>query len=229
MFPFSELKGLRLNAFDGIIGQARDLYLAHDNWTVRYLIARYGSWFSDRVVLLPGFFIDRVQPRENAISVAMTKFQIRHTASLKSKEHLFSGQHRLDNQPKVKELVGGVSGSAASQELAPFDNDPSSQRTGREDRHFMSCEELTSGYTLHAVDGKVGSIADLLIDDNEWSVRYLVVQTSVLFSRKLMLLSVRFVGSIASARREILVNSMRSSIEEGPDYHYFKKYIMRST
>lgn len=228
MFAFSELKGFQLKAFDGLIGQARDLYVAQDNWTVRFLIARFGSWFSDRFVLLPGFFVDCIQPERNWISVAMTKLQIRHAASLESKHYLFSGQHRLNGGPKAKELAGSVSGSTATPGLAPLDGDRSGQPAEGEAPRFISCEELTSGYTLHAIDGKVGSIADVIIDDDEWRLRYLVVQTGVLFSRRLMLLSVRSVDSMSVAKREIQINWMRSSIEEGPDYHYFKKYIMRS-
>ncbi len=34
-----------------------------------------------------------------------------------------------------------------------------------------------SGYAVHAADGDIGHVADLLIDDEAWTVRYLVIDT----------------------------------------------------
>ena len=61
MIPFSNLKRkrFRLDAFDGTLGQAHDLYLTDENWTIRYLIARLGSRFKKRRVLLPVYLVER--------------------------------------------------------------------------------------------------------------------------------------------------------------------------
>lgn len=218
MLPFSKLKRFELNAFDGRIGQARDFYVTDKNWTVRYLIARFGSWLSEHRVLLPVYFVDRIQSPENAIAVALTKLQVRHAAPVESKR-LVSKQHRLDVRLKFRELAGSVLRVALRQDAdsyAAFKNNPPARREDGEDCHLNSCEELTAGYTLSAVDGRVGSIADLIIDDHEWRVRYLVVETGVLFSRKLILVPARLVHTISFAKHEILFNAMRSSLKTVP-------------
>lgn len=49
---------------------------------------------------------------------------------------------------------------------------------------LKSVEELR-GYTVQATDGDVGSVAEFFFDDDNWTVRYLVVDTgSWLMGRK---------------------------------------------
>ena len=44
------------------------------------------------------------------------------------------------------------------------------------DPHLRSVNEVT-GYRVHAVDGEIGEIENLMFDDADWSVRYFVVDT----------------------------------------------------
>lgn len=44
------------------------------------------------------------------------------------------------------------------------------------DPHLRSVAEMT-GYRVHAVDGEIGHIENLMIDDIDWSVRYFIVDT----------------------------------------------------
>jgi hypothetical protein len=53
---------------------------------------------------------------------------------------------------------------------------PPSASTGKADRHLRSVAEV-SGYAIHAVDGHIGHLETFLVDDETWSIRYLVVDT----------------------------------------------------
>jgi hypothetical protein len=44
------------------------------------------------------------------------------------------------------------------------------------DPHLRSIVEVT-GYRVHALDGEIGHIENLMIDDADWSVHYLIVDT----------------------------------------------------
>ncbi len=43
--------------------------------------------------------------------------------------------------------------------------------------------------SLHAKDGKIGHLDDLLFDDMTWTIRYLVVRTGGLLKRERVLIS----------------------------------------
>ena len=43
-------------------------------------------------------------------------------------------------------------------------------------KQFRRVREITS-LTLHAIDGQMGSVQELYFDDQNWTVRYLIVKT----------------------------------------------------
>ena len=43
--------------------------------------------------------------------------------------------------------------------------------------HLRSCR-VVIGHHVHATDGDIGHVEDLLVDDHTWAVRYLIVNTS---------------------------------------------------
>ena len=47
----------------------------------------------------------------------------------------------------------------------------------KEGHHLRSCNEVMK-YHIHATDGYIGHVQGLIIDDESWAIRYLVVQTS---------------------------------------------------
>lgn len=53
---------------------------------------------------------------------------------------------------------------------------------------LRSAEELR-GYSLHAIDGEIGTIGDLYFDDSEWRIRYFVANTGNWLSGRRVLLS----------------------------------------
>ena len=45
-----------------------------------------------------------------------------------------------------------------------------------DDPHLRSAEEVT-GYHILASDGEIGHVRDFLLEDDDWSIRYIVVDT----------------------------------------------------
>ena len=45
------------------------------------------------------------------------------------------------------------------------------------DPHLRSCTAVT-GYHIHAVDGELGHVQGMLVDEGSWAIRYLIVNTS---------------------------------------------------
>ena len=70
------------------------------------------------------------------------------------------------------------------------------------DRHLRSAREVIS-YVANAADGEIGSIDDLIVEDVDWFIRYVVVKTGSWFSDQKLLLSAQSVGSISWANRQV--------------------------
>ena len=70
---------------------------------------------------------------------------------------------------------------------------------------------------LRAVDGEVGRVRDLYLDDRRWTARYLVVDTGRWLRGRRVLVSPASVLVADGRRRYLRVNLTRSEVLGGPD------------
>ncbi len=89
-------------------------------------------------------------------------------------------------------------------------------RTGG-DRDLRSVREVT-GYHIHARDGEIGHVEDFLLEDGDWSLHYLVVDTQNWWPGKRVLISPRSVRSMGWAERRVNLDIDRQTILDSPDY-----------
>jgi uncharacterized protein YrrD len=76
------LIGVKLHALDGDIGHIDDFYFDDLKWTVRYMIVRTGSWFSEKHVMLSPSAVRDVVWDEHAVYVDLTQEQIKTSPDL---------------------------------------------------------------------------------------------------------------------------------------------------
>ncbi|HSJ57812.1 MAG TPA: PRC-barrel domain-containing protein, partial [Anaerolineae bacterium] len=96
-----------------------------------------------------------------------------------------------------------------------FEADPAEEPG--DDLHLRSADEVT-GYHIHAADGDVGHLEDLIADDEAWLVRYLVVDTGDWLPGRKVLLAPALVQSIDWVNRMIYVDVERDSVKQCPEY-----------
>jgi hypothetical protein len=77
--------------------------------------------------------------------------------------------------------------------------------------------EKLIGMHLHAIDGTIGRIVNVLFDDHRWALRYLVVDTGTWLEDKKVLISPFSVGDIDWFERSIQVRLSQSQIKSSPD------------
>ncbi len=73
------------------------------------------------------------------------------------------------------------------------------------------------GFEIHATDGDIGKVHDVLFDDDQWTVRYLVVSTGSWINRERVLLSPECVTGVDSDERKLSVSLRRQQVEDSPD------------
>ena len=71
------------------------------------------------------------------------------------------------------------------------------------------------GFHIHAVDGSIGHVDDFLFGE-EWTIAYLVVDTSNWLGGKSVLLSTRMIREVDSPAKRIDVNLTREQIAHAP-------------
>ena len=76
--------------------------------------------------------------------------------------------------------------------------------------------ETLRGCSIRATDGRLGSVHDILFDDESWTVRYLVVDTAWLFGRR-VLLTPAVLGQPAPETRDFPVSLTREQVKRSPE------------
>ena len=86
-----------------------------------------------------------------------------------------------------------------------------------EDPHLRSINAIT-GYYIHARDGEVGHVEDLLVDDTDWSIHYLVVDTKNWWPGKKVLISPAFAREIDWSDKLVHLDIDRQKVKDSPGY-----------
>ena len=85
------------------------------------------------------------------------------------------------------------------------------------DPHLRSTEAVT-GYHIHASDGEIGHVEDFLVEDTDWSIHYLVVDTKNWWSGKKVLISPRSTQEIDWTDKLVNLDVVRQKVKDSQVY-----------
>lgn len=72
------------------------------------------------------------------------------------------------------------------------------------------------GFHLHASDGQIGHVDDVIVDDETWTIRYLVVDTSNFIGGKWVVIAPEVIRRIEWGKLRVDVSLTREQIKKGP-------------
>ena len=72
------------------------------------------------------------------------------------------------------------------------------------------------GCHIVATDGEIGHIDDFLVDERDWTVRYLVVDTSNWIGGRSVLIATSALATVDAAARKVGVALTRDQVKAGP-------------
>jgi hypothetical protein len=214
------LEGYKLHGLDGDIGSVSDFYFDDHHWAVRYLVADTGSWLDTRQVLIAPHALTAVDRDERHIVVNLTREQIEGSPSLDTDKPVsrqfetayfgyyewpmyWGGPHMWGYYPHI------VHDRAFRENAAPDE--------GAWDPNLRSTGDVT-GYHIQDADGEIGHVADFIIEDKTWAIRYLVIDTGNWWSGRKVLISPRWIERISWNESRVFVSLSRETIKQAPEY-----------
>jgi sporulation protein YlmC with PRC-barrel domain len=224
----SRIVGSRVVALDGEVGKVHDAYIDDAHWVVRYLVVATGGWLSGRKVLVSPQAVELIDHALHAVSVSLTRDRVRESPNIDtdkpvSRQHesefnsyygystYWAGTMQWGNGP-----LPPVSFPAAS-DLIELEERRRTEATTQTDSHLRSTNEII-GYSISAIDDRVGHVEDFLVDDETWAIRYLTVDTGVwLFGRR-VLVGRDCVEEVDWASECVKVGRTREQIKQGLEF-----------
>jgi hypothetical protein len=214
-----ELYGYKLAASDGGIGHVKDFYFDDSTWAVRYLVADTGTWLRGRQVLLPPHAFGRFDHAGKALSVNLTRQQIENSPPIESHQPV-SRQYETDYYQYYGWPAYWNGGSLLGLAAYPVIVQPTEEeREAEERRHDQDDPNLRSaravtGYHLQAVDGPIGHLCGLTVDDRSWTIRDLVVEAGPWYAGKEILISPAKAERISQEKSKIFLNLTQADIRQ---------------
>ncbi|WP_373551943.1 PRC-barrel domain-containing protein [Haliscomenobacter sp.] len=214
------LKEYKLNGIDGEIGKVHDLYFDDQFWTIRYLVANTGSWLTDNIVLISPYALATAIKAEKHIDISLTKKQIENSPPLESDKPV-SQQFERDYYAYygwpayyTGSFMWGIYPQIRREEEITQEANLSAPTW---DPHLRSANEV-SDYYVHANDGDIGHVVDIIIDDETWAIRYLIIETSNWWSGKKVMVSPRWIDRVIWSKSKVYINLSQEAIKQSPEY-----------
>lgn len=219
-----ELDQYKVSATDGEIGNIVDFFIDDEHWTVRHLIVNTGGLFDGRHVLISPISFREVEWSNKRFHLALTMDKIKDspnvdTAKPVSRQHereyygYYGYPHYWDNAgPWGTGLYPGLLAIGGHNEVLP----DLSEVPG--DVHLRSANEVR-GYHIQANDEAIGHVEDFIVDDQTWTVRYLVVGIRNWWFGKKVLIAPRWATRVSWDERRVFVNLSRNAIKGSPQWN----------
>ncbi|MEW6117451.1 MAG: PRC-barrel domain-containing protein [Nitrospirota bacterium] len=212
-----KLTGFKLRARDSDIGKADEFLFDDISWTVRYLVADTGGWLSGRKVLIAPAAFEQPDWEQEIFPVVLTREQVENSPGIEADKPI-SRQHQSElyrfygwSPYWIGDMYHNV---PPLTEVRP--EDIGKQEGG--DPHLRSTKEVT-GYGIQATDGEIGEVEDFLVNDEDWIMRYIIVDTRKWLPGKKVLIATQWIKHIDWAEEKVHVDLTKDAVRNSPEYN----------
>jgi hypothetical protein len=230
-----DLEDYAIRASDGNIGHVKDFYFDDEAWVIRYFVVDTGSWLSSREVLISPIAIGHPDWTNKVLPVSITKEQVRNSPDIDTDKPV-SRQHEMRylGYYGYPYYWGGAGlwgegiypGLMMSGYGAAYTVDPKAQeayaradeaRHQDDDLHLRSCKAVMD-YHIEASDGDIGHVQGLLVDEETWAIRYMIVNTSNWWLGHQVLIAPQWIKNVNWTEATVSVDLTRQAVKDAPPY-----------
>jgi len=199
---FSQLLGTPVDGSDGDLGHVREALLDDRSWALRYLVIETGDWFNGRKLLLSTQSLRASALRGGPLRAQLSRQQLHSCPPLDTSHPLTRLQERrLLHHYRLSEYWSG--------DGEPFDGDAV---------HLRPRSEL-KGFAVCASDAVIGHLRDFVVDDEDWTLRSLVIDTSGWWKDgQLVMIDPQSVAQLDMPARQLHLRLTRGQLKASPPF-----------
>ncbi len=215
------LTGYKLAGFDGEIGKVKEFYFDNRHWAIRYLVADTGNWLTGGQVLISPYAIVDVDKEEQHITIDLTKKQIEGSPSLNSDKPVSRQFEQSYYGYYGYPMYWAGSNTWGYYPYVERDREKWKEATRAEKASWdpnLRSTHAVSGYHIQASDGEIGHVEDFIIDEKNWAIRYLTVDTKNWWPGKKVLISRQWIERVSWIESKVFINLSREAIKQSSEY-----------
>ena len=226
----SSLIGLAIKASDGRMGTVSDVLFDDATWQVRWIVVHTGSWPSGRTALIHPSVFERVDSEKHEFLVRLTRAEVAASPDILldepvSRQIEYGDQHYPDWDPSsgnARLAAGFWGGMGVQVSRARLIEEKSMSRTPRKDGHAFEGDphlrsvSVTIGNRVHAADGLLGHVHDILIDGSEWKILGISLETGRWWPCRRLTIAPSAVRDISWSSQSVTLNISRHQAHASP-------------
>jgi hypothetical protein len=232
----NDLEGCAIHAADGYVGDVKDFYIDDQAWVIRYLVVETGSWLSSRKVLVSPISLGHADWEGKQLAASITREQVKNSPGIDTEKPV-SRQHEIDylgyyayplywggpglwGDRAHPNLVMPEFVSTPSVVQPQVDNilaDATPAIRHHSDPHLRSCNMMMR-YHIHATDGEIGHVQGLLVDDETWAIRYIIINTSDWWLGHQVLIAPEWIHDVSWSEGMVSLNLTQQKVKDAPPY-----------
>jgi sporulation protein YlmC with PRC-barrel domain len=188
----NSLIGNRIIAKDGAAGTTLDLTVNCIQWHIGDLVTSVGSWWRSYEVRIPSVSLQRPVGATGMLPVSLTKKQMKESQST-------DNNGSLQRELKSDLLSAGV---------------PIANFTAPRPIRWSSLV----AYRVYALDGPAGVLRDMILNDENWHIRYLVVELTAESVNHQTLVSSDWISGVNENQSSVSLNLSIRELIGSPAY-----------
>jgi hypothetical protein len=216
----NSLRDYHIRANDGNVGYVDDLLFDGNAWVVRYIVVDTSQWLPGRKVLLIPDILGAPSLEGQLLPVDLTRDQVKNSPEIDTDKPV-ARQKEIDlfEYYGWSPYWGGGHGGFAEPVMRDVDPDKQELVGGERpgDPHLRSMREVR-GYSIDAADGQVGYVDDLIVEDRDWPVRYIAVDTKKWLSGGKVIVSPEWTERIDWQNHSFSLKLSREEVKNSPEY-----------
>jgi len=214
-----EMIGFSLTARDGKLGEVADFYINNQDWSICHIVAGIGIWILKRYLLVPPRYALPVNWLEQKIPLILKREETKEFPDAMTDPPVSKQKVEGKHPPNWVQFWSNIH-LPGTPRLAHFWSKTSPTDEAMYDPQLRSSNALCN-YTLQGVEGSLGSVADLLADDEIWQVQYFMIDAFHQFPHREFLVDTKWVQEIEMEANTIGTDLKKDQIRNEPEFDPF--------
>jgi hypothetical protein len=218
-----ELKNYVLEATDGEIGRCKDFLFDDELWIIRYMVADTRKWLPGSKVLISPQSLDEPDWLWKRFPVHLNQKQIKGSPPLETDAPVSRQYERrwAEYYELPQYWLGFGELGAIYNPMVPSaeEQDEQSEKNNKLTEGQLRSAREVAGYHIQAIDGEIGHVDDFFVDDQVWTVNYIVVDTRNWLPGRKVLVSPQWADTASWSQRKVFFDLIKEKIENSPEYN----------
>ncbi len=229
LLSLRDITGYRMMARDGEIGKVTDFLFDQRDWSIRYIVDKTSALFGKQV-LIDVSAIKKISWSDQVLELSIDKKQVRESPDIDFKSIL-----KKENEQKLIDHFQGTVNwtSIDKQGTLPLTRglsldiygDKSNSDYARlivQDTEFdpegLQSSSMAVNFKISTNNGHLGHAEDFIIDDSNWMIRFMVIDTRGGQNKKKILLRPESIDWISWRKKHVSVNMDKEKIQGCPNF-----------